>query len=268
MNDNPEIRAKILDWQRRHNVQDNDPALALIDLLDVYYRPPVVVQASADGKAAAPSVNPEAIADAVRASIQPSLDRMVSQVRDLERPAGTSFQPEILLDSLRATIQPALDRVVLQVRELERDRPTVAGVAPEALSESVRSALQPSIDRLATQIAEAPSPSAVPISSEVLSEAIKTSLLPSLDRVNFQIQELQKRLETANMEESAKKIEGFHENIDYCTKKLDVVKKEADALVIKLEKASADIKPITRGAVVMLMLFTGVIGYVLAVVLR
>jgi len=161
-----------------------------------------------------------------------------------------------------------LDRVVLQVRELERDRPATAGVAPEALSESVRSALQPSIDRLATQISEAPSSSAVPISSEVLSEAIKTSLLPSLDRVNFQIQELQKRLETTNMEESAKKIEGYHENIDYCTKKLDVVKKEADSLVIKLEKASADIKPITRGAVVMLMLFTGVIGYVLAVVLR
>jgi|GEM_PF-1514411 len=267
MNDNPEIRAKVLEWQRRHNVQDNDPALALIDLLDLYYRQPVVVQASADGKAL-PSVNPEAIADAVRASIQPSLDRMVSQVRDLERPTGANFQPEILLDSLRATIQPALDRVVLQVRELERDRPATAGIAPEALSESVRSALQPSIDRLATQISEAPSSSAVPISSEVLSEAIKTSLLPSLDRVNFQIQELQKRLETTNMEESAKKIEGYHENIDYCTKKLDVVKKEADSLVIKLEKASADIKPITRGAVVMLMLFTGVIGWVLAVVLR
>jgi hypothetical protein len=46
-----------------------------------------------------------------------------------------------------------------------------------------------------------------------------------------------------------------------------VVKKESDALILKLEKASAEIKPITRGAVLMLMLVAGVIGYVLAVIL-
>jgi hypothetical protein len=44
MNENSEIRAKVLEWQRRHNIQDNDPALALIDLLDIYDRQPVVVQ--------------------------------------------------------------------------------------------------------------------------------------------------------------------------------------------------------------------------------
>jgi len=269
MNDNPEIRAKVLEWQRRHNIQDNDPALALIDLLDVYYRQPVIMQPAGDGKGA-PTINPEAIVDAVRSSLQPSLDRVVTQIRDLERerPSSPNFQPEALTDSLRASLQPALDRVVTQLRDLERDRPSLAPIPTEILSESVRASIQPSLDRLATQIADAPKPTVVPISSEVLSEAIKTSLLPSLDRVTFQIQELQRRLETTNMEESAKKIESFHDNIDYCTKKLDVVKKEADSLVVKLEKASADIKPITRGAVVMLMLVSAVVGYVLAVILR
>lgn len=237
MNDNPEIRAKVLEWQRRHNVQDNDPALALIDLLDIYYRQPLVGQApTADGKTAAPALNPEVVAEAVRASLQPTLERLLAQVRDAER-----------------------------------DRPSAPYFAPEALSESVRASIQPALERLGAQIQESQKPgeaTPVAISSESLSEAIRLSLLPTLDRVAFQIQELQRRMETTNMEESAKKIESFHDNIDYCTKKLDVVKKESDSLVIKLEKASAEIKPITRGAVVMLMLVTGVVGYVLAVILR
>jgi len=46
------------------------------------------------------------------------------------------------------------------------------------------------------------------------------------------------------------------------------VKKESEALIVKLERASAEIKPITRGAVMMLMLVAGVMGYVLSVILR
>ncbi len=33
MTDNPELRAKILDWQRRYNIQDGDPAIALLELV-------------------------------------------------------------------------------------------------------------------------------------------------------------------------------------------------------------------------------------------
>lgn len=236
MNENPEIRAKVLEWQRRHNIQDNDPALALIELLDVYYRQPVVVQAAtADGKAGVPAINPEAVSDAVRSAITPAIERLGAQMRDLEFKERPSGGPQ---------------------------------VSVEAIADQVRAAIQPGLDRVAASAAEAGKVQAPPISADVLSEAIRTSLLPSLDRVTFQLQELQRRMESTNVEESVKRIEGFHDNIDYCTKKLDVVKKEADTLVLKLEKASAEIKPITRGAVVMLMLVTGVVGYVLAVILR
>lgn len=232
MNDNPEIRAKILEWQRRHNIQDNDPALALIDLLDIYYRQPVVVQApAADGRPAQPLISPEALSDAVRNTLQPSIDRLVAQVQDLPRGGG------------------------------------LAPVNAEAIAGSIRQAVQPEIEKVLEKIRETPAPGAPHIEAEVLSDAIRISLLPSLDRITLQFQELQKKLEVTDVEESLKKIEAYHENIDYCTKKLDVVKKESEALIVKLEKASAEIKPITRGAVLMLMLLASVIGYVVAVIL-
>lgn len=232
MNDNPEIRAKVLEWQRRHNIQDNDPALALIDLLDLYYRQPVIVQApSADGKSQ-PQVSPEALSEAVRSTLQPAIDRLSSQIREMPRPSGSA--PE----------------------------------NPEAIAGAVRQAVQPAIDRIIHQLQDSPAAAPAPISAEALSDAIRISLLPSLDRVTFQFQELQKRLEVTDVEESLKKIEAYHENIDYCTKKLDVVKKESDALILKLEKAASDIKPITRGAVLVLILVALVLGYVAAVILR
>lgn len=233
MNDNPEIRARVLEWQRRHNIQDNDPALALIDLLDVYYRQPVVVQApAADGRPAQPLISPEALSDAVRTTLQPSIDRLVAQVQEIPRGGG-----------------PA------------------APVNPEALATSIRQAVQPELEKVLAKIQETPAATAPPISADVLSDAIRISLLPSLDRITLQFQELQKKLEVTDVEETLKKIEAYHENIDYCTKKLDVVKKESEGLIVKLEKASAEIKPITRGAVMMLMLVAGIIGYVLAVIL-
>jgi hypothetical protein len=231
MNDNPEIRARVLEWQRRHNIQDNDPALALIDLLDVYYRQPLVVQTpAADGRPAQPLISPEALSEAVRSSLQPSIDRLVSQVQEIPRGGGQA-----------------------------------APANAEALANSVRQAVQPELEKVLARLGE--SVTAPPISADVLSDAIRISLLPSLDRITLQFQELQKKLQVTDVEETLKKVEAYHENIDYCTKKLDVVKKESDALILKLERASAEIKPITRGAVLMLMLVAGVIGYVLAVIL-
>ena len=231
MNDNPEIRARVLEWQRRHNIQDNDPALALIDLLDVYYRQPLVVQTpAADGRPAQPLISPEALSEAVRSSLQPSIDRLVSQVQEIPRGGGQA-----------------------------------APANAEALANSVRQAVQPELEKVLARLGE--SATAPPISADVLSDAIRISLLPSLDRITLQFQELQKKLQVTDVEETLKKVEAYHENIDYCTKKLDVVKKESDALILKLERASAEIKPITRGAVLMLMLVAGVIGYVLAVIL-
>ena len=36
MSDNSEIQMKILEWQRRYNIADGDPAMALIELLNIY----------------------------------------------------------------------------------------------------------------------------------------------------------------------------------------------------------------------------------------
>ena len=233
MNDNPEIRARVLEWQRRHNIQDNDPALALIDLLDIYYRQPVVRAPAADGRPAGPLISPEALSEAVRSTLQPSIDRLVSQVQEIPRGGGQA-----------------------------------APLNAEALANSVRQAVQPELEKVLATLRETPKATAPPISADVLSDAIRISLLPSLDRITLQFQELQKKLEVTDVEETLKKVEAYHENIDYCTKKLDVVKKESEALIVKLEKASAEIKPITRGAVMMLMLMAAVIGYVLANILR
>jgi len=233
MNDNPEIRARVLEWQRRHNIQDNDPALALIDLLDVYYRQPVVVQApAADGRPPQPLISPEALSEAVRSTLQPSIDRLVSQVQEIPRGGGQS-----------------------------------APVNAEALASSIRLAVQPELESVLARLQESPAATVPPISAELLSDAIRISLLPSLDRITLQFQELQKKLEITDVEESLKKIEAYHENIDYCTKKLDVVKKESEALILKLEKASAEIKPITRGAVLMLILMALVIGYIASAII-
>jgi len=155
--ENPEIRARVLEWQKRNNIEDGDPALALLELINIF-----------------------------------QLDRPAQQVNVQADPANY----------------------------------------------------------------------------EQISEALKTSLLPAIDRLTFQSQELQKKLETINFEQFAKQIESYHEGIDYCTKKLDVVKKESDSLIIKIEKASASIKPITTGAVLMLMAVCGVLGFILSTILR
>jgi hypothetical protein len=162
MTDNPELRAKILDWQRRYNIQDGDPAIALLEL----------VQFMAPSPAAAPVV-----------------------VTETRAPENVNVKAEV--------------------------------------------------------------------SSESVTEAMRTVLLPATERISFQGQELQQKLEQIDFEKFVRQIEGYHEGIDYCTKKLDVIKKETDALVLKLEKASSQISPITRGAVLMLILGAGVIGWII-----
>jgi len=223
MNENPEIRSKLLDWQRRFNIQDNDPALALIDLLDIYHRNPP----AAGGQG--PHFDAQTVTDAVRVAVQPAVDRLALQLQNLPSPSGHS---------------PS---------------------APE-LSGAVAASLQPSFDRLATRLQDI-HPSAT-VSPEAVSEALKTSLLPAFDRMMFQIQELQKKIEDINSGDTAKKIESYNENIDYCTKKLDVMKKEADDLVVRIGRVGAEIKPVSRGAVLMLMFFCAVIGYVAAIAIK
>lgn len=155
MSENPEIQTKILEWQRRWNIADGDPAMALIELLNIYgYRggsAPVVMPAS----------------------------------------AMEGGQP--------ATVK-------------------ITGV------------------------------------DEALAEQVRTQLLPAIDRVGFQTQELKQKIDSMALEPLVQQIGTYHEGIDYCTKKLDVLKRESDALVLQLGKVAGSINPITRLTIVVLLI--------------
>lgn len=168
MTDNPEVRAKIAEWQRKYNIPDGDPAMALIELLNIYgYR------TGSSPRSAAPA-------------------------------------------------------------ESERSAPETASAAPAVLDDAAVG-------------------------------QIRTQLLPLIERIGFQNQELKNKLDGMALDTFSEQIGTYHEGIDYCTKKLDVVKKEADALAIQITKVAGSINPITRTAVIVLMLVSGVIGYVIAV---
>jgi len=158
MIENPELRAKILDWQKRYNIQDGDPAIALLELVEFIGRVPA--------GATVPSDSP-----------------------------------------VTATAQ---------------------------------------------------------ISSDSLADAMKTGFLPVIERMSYQAQELHQKLEQIDFDKFVKQIETYHEGIDYCTKKLDVVKKETDALIVRADKAASQIRPIMNGAVLTLMIAAGVIGFIIA----
>ncbi len=168
MIENPEIRAKILDWQKRYNIQDGDPAIALLELIEF--------------------IGP------MRASSP-----------------GESGEYRTQLPAAATPISAQVD-----------------------------------------------------VSSEALAEAMKTALLPVIERMSYQAQEMQQKLERIDFDKFVKQIETYHEGIDYCTKKLDVVKKETDALVIRVDKVGSQIKPITRGAVITLCIFFAVLGAIVS----
>jgi hypothetical protein len=171
MSENSEIQAKILEWQRRWNIVDGDPAMALIELLNIYgYR----------GGAGA-------------------------QVISAPAPAPVSVE---------GAPAPA---------------PQVVTMVPAALDEA-------------------------------LLEQIRSQLMPAIDRLGFQTQELKQKVESMALDSFAQQIATFHEGIDYCTKKLDVVKKESDALVLQIGKVANSINPISRGAIIVLLIVSYLAG--------
>jgi hypothetical protein len=160
MTDDPELKAKISDWQRRYNIPDGDPAMALLELLDLYGRQPAAAPVAADG-------SPQ----------------------------------KVLIEGF----------------------------------------------------------------DEQIVEQIRNQLTPGVERLGFQTQELKQRLDAMQLEGFAEQVATYHEGIDYCTKKLDVVKRESDAIVVQLNKVANSINPVSRGAVIVLMLAAGGFGYVLGV---
>lgn len=167
MSENSEIQAKILEWQRRWNIVDGDPAMALIELLNIYgYR-------------------------------------------------GGSVAPVIAA--------PA------PVAEGAQAAPQIVAVAPAVLDDA-------------------------------LLEQIRSQLMPAIDRLGFQTQELKQKVETMALDSFAQQVATFHEGIDYCTKKLDVVKKESDQLVLQIGKVANSINPISRMAIIVLLIVAYLAG--------
>ena len=170
MSEQAEIQAKILEWQRRWNIADGDPAMALIELLNIYgYR----------GGGVAPIIQ------------APSAE-------------GAPSQPMV-----------------------------VSAPVDEAVIEQIRS-----------------------------------QLFPAIERLGFQTQELKQKVETMALDSFAQQVATYHEGIDYCTKKLDVVKKESDALVLQLGKVANSINPISRLAIVVLVITAFIVGAVAAVMFQ
>ena len=98
-------------------------------------------------------------------------------------------------------------------------------------------------------------------------EQIRAQILPAMDRITFQVQELKGKIDAMALDTFVEQIGTYHEGIDYCTKKLDVVKREADAVAIQIGKVANSINPISRMAIIALMLFSGVLGFILRVIL-
>ena len=160
MSENSEIQAKILEWQRRWNIVDGDPAMALIELLNIYgYR-----AGAAPVTVATPAPTTEAITP-------------------------------------------------------------VSAPAPQVTFGGV---------------------------DEAVLEQVRSQLLPAIERLGFQTESLKQKVETMALESFAQQVATYHEGIDYCTKKLDVVKKDSDALVLQLTKVANSINPITRMTIVVL----------------
>ena len=94
--DNPELRAKILDWQKRYNIQDGDPAIALLELVQflsgtggtTYVRS----EPSGEGGASAPvsnvtaNVSGEALPEAMKTALLPVIARVLTDTQPLKPP--------------------------------------------------------------------------------------------------------------------------------------------------------------------------------------
>lgn len=155
MIEDPEIRARVLEWQKRYNIRDEDPAMALIDLINIYYRN-------------TPGANPASV------------------------------------------VQP------------------VSSIDPEELKQ----------------------------------------ILSAVERLTFQTQELKEMVSKVQLNELVEQIRGYHEGIEYATKKMALVVKESDELLARLTKVASQINPVARGAVLALMIVSGLAGWLVAVLLR
>lgn len=150
----PEIRARVLEWQKRHQIRDDDPAMAFLELLNIYGR----LQSSPTGAA------------------------------------------------------PGVDLSKIQLPNFEE---------------------------------------------------LKV-LLSNSERTNFQMQELKELIARMQLAELAEDFKTYHESVDFATKKMALIIKEGDDLMVRLNKVGSQINPVARGAVAVLMGVSGVVGWLIA----
>lgn len=94
-------------------------------------------------------------------------------------------------------------------------------------------------------------------------EEFKT-IINNSERTNFLLNELKETLADVQLKELSEQFKTYHEGIDFATQKMALIIKEGDDLLARLGKVAAQISPIARGAVVVLMLFSGIVGWLIA----
>lgn len=167
MTTNPELRARILEWQKRHEIRDDDPAMALIELLEIYG----ATGAGGQG-ASAPAVDMQKTAEAIQNAAASAMKNLPS-------------------------------------------------------SEELR------------------------------------MLATNSERTAFLLQDLKESISKIQLAELAEQFKGYNEGIDLATKKMAVIIKEGDDLLARLGKVAAQINPVARGSIVVLMIVSAVIGWLI-----
>jgi hypothetical protein len=185
----PNLQTRILEWQKKYQIRDDDPAMALIELLGIYGFSPQGSVASAAGQATLSANDLKLIQDQGEA-LQRKLGELQSQLLSL--PAQTAVG-----------------------------------------------------DRL-------PPP-----------EEIRT-LVSNTERTTFLLSELKETLSQVKLAEYAEQFKTYHEGIEFATQKMALIIKEGDDLLARLGKVAAQINPVARGAIFVLMLFSGVVGWLIA----
>jgi len=105
-----------------------------------------------------------------------------------------------------------------------------------------------------------PGGSSVPSAQLPPPEEFRT-LLSNSERTNFLLAELKETIASVQLVELAERFREYHEGIDFATQKMALIVKEGDDLLSRLGKVAAQINPVARGAIVVLMIFSGVVGW-------
>ncbi len=228
----PELRAQVLEWQKKHQIRDDDPAMALIELLNIYGSG----RSFATGKEAGAAIPSEELRAAITSSERVShlVEELKDTVSGLIRQGGAGGSAAQLLppEEMRAAFSNSEKAIHL----IEEVKESISAVRRDGIS------------------AAGP----LPAPEEM------RAILSNSERTNFLLQEVKEIVAEIRLEEMAEQFKTYHEGIDFATQKMALIIKEGDDLLARLGKVAGQINPIARGAVVVLMIVSGVVGWLIA----